>query len=875
MLHFYLIYIAIQIYQKHNFTLFIGYDIKSIMSKEKMPTECSLSVEPVVDSIVQDINKPAEPGYREIERTIGAKSLTAISFEKTNKPIVDSSFEKVRRLKQKLVNSSNADRRNDAYLTRLEKIVNKHGPKAERILWQKSIEDPRLIIGIGDIPNSFWNAQAQIRRDNGIGEVIGAGEKLAIAEDIQGKQRDSIEIWAEYFAQEDCPFPLWFKTFTWNSVIKMSAIYDRSHKCFAKRDKSTVAPYPQLNPAALAKVYDSIYQANVQNEKTETSTQDVEVEKGAKNFNFNQLYSFFLSKQKLPLEVPQNPDGIDGEWIEYRLGDEDKLAEAAVNTPWCIASSAVGRSYLENKKGIGSRATINSNEAKFILFHLRDEDTGQLANSACASIRLDSSGNVAEISGIRDGQTLDDSLLPIVEKKALSLPGGEKYLKAFADKRELIRLDKKIKNNEELTTDELRFIYEVDRPIRRVGEYSLDPRVEEIKAKYPLRMLREQGIVGKHWTHKYAKRGQSSILPLIEAGISIKEILRNNHSFEIQDVDKLLAYGVSHQEILKINGIDWALDNMDYLASRGFNAKEIVEHLSASKKLEHLGFLDSNNVSYDLDNLIKQAYRISDISTIMDNRDAILKHGGKLSYKKLARKMSESELIKYADVLCANGAEKAVVKAITRLKKEISPRYYYNLMGQSLDSVLKSGVMINDLSEIVNNTRNIANVIDNYDEIMARGIKPKLDISKLKEEGAVDERTMAVIVSHQDVFDLQEVCNALSDVRKIIFLDTLTANGVELNALELSKKVEPTIRLLFNKQLNRHGAHIDIESETSNLSFENACKILSSNLDKAKDAGVNIDKVASIIMANQEITPSRQQLFTEVKPILWRLGYIK
>ena len=76
----------------------------------------------------------------------------------------------------------------------------------------------------------------------------------------------------------------------------------------------------------------------------------------------------------------------------------------------------------------------------------------------------------------------------------MSLPGGEKYLQAFKDKQTLIRLDRKMQNNEGLSNDELRFLYELDRPIVQLDTYGVDTRIQELKDRYGLEYALEKGI---------------------------------------------------------------------------------------------------------------------------------------------------------------------------------------------------------------------------------------------------------------------------------------------------------------------------------------------------------------------------------------------
>ena len=463
-----------------------------------------------------------EAERRKKERMVGAKVLVAAGFNNRHQGIVNSSFEKARKAKQKLV-GNNGERRSDAYVTRVEEIIDKHGTKAERRLWNRSSASDELVVKPENVPDSFWEAQAQIKRDNGLDEYISDYEKELLVDDAQKRQRESIKCWSDYLGQEDCPYPMWFKMFVWDGATKMSAVYDKDSQRFAKRDETTMAPYPHLNPAVLAQVYGAICKVNGldESDEMEESSLDEAAEKVTKTYNFNKLYSLFLSRQKAAPEVPKNPEDVRGDWIEYLPGEEKALAEAAAGTPWCVASPVVGKNYLiKGWYGTGEVEETDS-KAKFILFHLRDENTDELASSACASIRLDVDGSVAEISGIQEGQMLNDALVPTVEEKVKTLPGGKKYLEAFADKHELIRLDKKMKAGEELTSDELRFIYELDRPIHKLEHYGEDVRVAEAKQKYPISVLIDRKLTNIRDLKQLMKKERvDDVTPFMDAGVS-------------------------------------------------------------------------------------------------------------------------------------------------------------------------------------------------------------------------------------------------------------------------------------------------------------------------------------------------------------------
>lgn len=122
-------------------------------------------------------------------------------------------------------------------------------------MWDKSAD--QLIISPEDITDDYWQTQEQILRDNGQGHTLSDYEKRILAEDIQKSQRESLKSWSDYLGSEESPYPMWFKVYAWDGMSKMG-VFDKEKQQFAKRDKRTVAPYPKLNPAVLAKVYGTI-----------------------------------------------------------------------------------------------------------------------------------------------------------------------------------------------------------------------------------------------------------------------------------------------------------------------------------------------------------------------------------------------------------------------------------------------------------------------------------------------------------------------------------------------------------------------------------------------------------------------------------------
>ena len=104
-----------------------------------------------------------------LQNEIGSKVLTLVNFESKHKDIVESSFNKARNNKEKLPGKNN-ERRNFAYLSRLDRIIEKHGDALEQKLWAASAEN--LVMDYEDIPEAYWKQQEQILRDNGQGKEL-------------------------------------------------------------------------------------------------------------------------------------------------------------------------------------------------------------------------------------------------------------------------------------------------------------------------------------------------------------------------------------------------------------------------------------------------------------------------------------------------------------------------------------------------------------------------------------------------------------------------------------------------------------------------------------------------------------------------------
>ena len=677
----------------------------------------------------QNENLSEKQSLTRLQNEIGSKVLSLVNFESKHKDIVESSFNKARNKKEKLPGKNN-ERRNFAYLSRLSNMVEKHGDAIEQKLWAASAEN--LVMDYEDIPESYWKQQEQILRDNGQGRELNEYEKKILAEDLIDKQRQSITSWANYLGDKNCPYPLWFKVYAFDGISKMSNTLNLDDADYNRRDNTTALSFPKLNAEILAKVYRQIndfYGVDKENWLAQHSD-DEKLVSLVKSANFPKLYAKELVDTKVILKTPERTEDIHGDWFEYKLGDEEEIASLAEGTKWCVVDPNVAHNYLvygqygnpeedddydqdyedENWEDDDYEdddyddddqaetyehddVEVENPEAKFIIFRLEDPNSpGVYASNGSASIRLDPDGTVAEVSGLNDGQAVEDALVPIVKKKALSLPGGEKYLQKFDDKQTLIKLDNKMKEGEDLTKEELSFLYELDRPIATLDTYNReDPRIPELKEKYGIEYALEKGVDANKLVSSLDYGDIEENLDfLLDHGADINNIVNNMDSKDINtNLDAFLKY---HADIDLVVGRMEPRDivyKLDFLFDHGANidVNELVSKLGSYDILQNLDTLLKNGADIDVDQM---RYRFSYYTHF--NLDDLLRRGADIN--NVVNYMNSNYIAADLEYLYKNGAD------INNIVKNMDP----NDIVWKLDYLNKNGANI-DINQLVSNLR--------------------------------------------------------------------------------------------------------------------------------------------------------------------------
>ena len=352
------------------------------------------------------------------------------------------------------------------YLERLEEVFNSQSSKDERerkinILKKKIFQ--LFVIKPENISENYFEFQRKILKQLGYGNVeITDTSKKEATKTIINDQKQSLSDWIDYLGSDEAKYPTWFKYFVFRNIVKLSE-YDKNKKEFKKRSKSTTGLFPHIDRSSLAYIYDVLSKYHIKNQKIE----DKELENIVKSSNFAKLYGYFIEKKSYILK--EEKESIKGKWVKYEQGSDFKPLYESLqiyDTGWCTAGKETSKTQLE----LGD----------FYVYYTWNDIQKDYINPRIA-IRMQS-GEIAEVRGINPGQELEPLLLNVAEKKMKTLPGAQEYKKKTSDMKKLTVIEEKVEKKEDLTLDELRFLYEIDSSIEGFG-HKKDPRIEEIKSK--------------------------------------------------------------------------------------------------------------------------------------------------------------------------------------------------------------------------------------------------------------------------------------------------------------------------------------------------------------------------------------------------------
>ncbi|HEY1074725.1 MAG TPA: hypothetical protein VGE59_03450 [Patescibacteria group bacterium] len=459
-------------------------------------------------------------------------------YDLHNKPEVQSAAERTEHHVDGQL-PQNPSERIQNYLDRFSELTNRDEPeKRQRGLEAlKRVLHDKFVIKSDEIPESYWETQRRMAREMGHGDIEVSEEmRRQGTEIIIADQESSLDKWVDYLASDDAIYPMWLKYFAVRGVLGMST-YDKERHAFAKRDKGTTAPFPDLDREALAYVLDALEKRQgseyaevteqlkqkknelkrlrgeyrtlekqgLEAEASEITLKIEETEAQISNLvqeqerivsgslaipeesrselrsllqesDFAKLYVWALEKV-----TPAEENELlitDGEWVKYEQGsDATPLVESLQGhgTGWCTAGESTARAQLE--------------AGDFYVYYTYSRDEllnkrqGQpaVAHVPRAAIRMEQD-RIGEVRGIAAEQNLDPHIADVVRAKMQEFPDGASYEKKAYDMQMLTYIEKKTKAGHELNKDDLVFLYEINSTIEGFG-YDRDPRIAELRAE--------------------------------------------------------------------------------------------------------------------------------------------------------------------------------------------------------------------------------------------------------------------------------------------------------------------------------------------------------------------------------------------------------
>lgn len=312
-----------------------------------------------------------------------------------------------------------------------------------------------------DFSEGYFENQRRIARELGHGNIEVTPEMRRELIDVAiADQKSSLTAWVDYLSSPDAMYPDWLKYWALRSVLGLGA-YDKEKQQFDRRRRDTAKPFPELNEAALALVLGDMEKKA---EKANLQENDETWQRLVQGENFGKMYAFVLNKfNPATLEQLKN---TAGRWVKYKKGSDHGPLVASLqtfSTGWCTADEHTAAKHLA--------------AGDFYVFY--SEDDRCMPRIPRAAIRMQDN-KIAEVRGIAERQNLDPYIGDVVAEKMKDFPDAVAYEQKSADMKQLTALELKTKTGEQLTREDLIFLYEIDSQIKGFG-YVKDPRVAEIR----------------------------------------------------------------------------------------------------------------------------------------------------------------------------------------------------------------------------------------------------------------------------------------------------------------------------------------------------------------------------------------------------------
>jgi len=342
----------------------------------------------------------------------------------------------------------------------------------------------RYVIKPENVPESTFELEQRIARQQGHGDIpITDQYKREKISQIVADQEVSLDRWVDYLTSGDAIYPTWAKAWVFTEVTKMGRLekktsvdesgHETESASYSKRDETTTSPFPTINPRALALTIGVMQEKVAQKglpksergaiENPSVLMDDEQFKQLLSSESFSKLYTQFLIEQ--PEYSSEGLKETRGVWKKYEKGSEpDELVASIQGHPleWCTANPETARGQLAGGDF-------------YVYYSIDGENNPSIPRVA---IRMDGD-SIGEVRGIAPSQELDPYISDVVSQKMEEFPDGADYQKKAADMKHLTDIEESHTLGQELSPEDLRFLYQLDGEIQGFG-FGKDPRIKEI-----------------------------------------------------------------------------------------------------------------------------------------------------------------------------------------------------------------------------------------------------------------------------------------------------------------------------------------------------------------------------------------------------------
>ncbi|MCD8563970.1 MAG: hypothetical protein LRY44_03050 [Candidatus Pacebacteria bacterium] len=377
--------------------------------------------------------------------------------------------------------SENPEVRIQNYLNRFNEILNRTDKedRQQGIEALKKVLTKELVIKAENVPYRAFELEQDIAEQWGRGRpAITEKFKQEKIKQIQEDQKESLHTWIDYLTSPDAMYPDWAKYWAFRSMAQMGG-YSKKDKKFGTRKKDTVHAFPTLNAGCLADTIGHIQQHVEIAGLSEDDPQRIDKEHALMEElghneetrtlltteNFAKIYTHYL--EQFGGLTWENLENIKGYWKKYEhKSDPQELVDSLKGYPleWCTRNISTARTHLEG--------------GDFYVYYSQNND-GEAVVPRLA-MRMRGTNTIAEVRGIEKDQNIDQYIQPVLDEKLSEFGSeGERYLKKSEDMKRMTDITQRYRTGQALTSDDLRFLYEIDGNIQGFG-YKADPRIKEI-----------------------------------------------------------------------------------------------------------------------------------------------------------------------------------------------------------------------------------------------------------------------------------------------------------------------------------------------------------------------------------------------------------